>query len=176
MKPIIKKLIIHIDGASQGNPGPSGIGITFESMTGEKLFEISNFIGYKTNNQAEYEALITALKNLQKKHTNRRPPKAIADGGWSLTQNSEIIIRTDSELLCNQVNGLYKVRDWSLRKLHSEVIKLIKELPKINLTLIPREENRNCDRLAKKAIREMIKSGVVSKATKTTKAQSLFSQ
>ena len=164
MKPIIKKLIIHIDGASQGNPGPSGIGITFESMTGEKLFEISNFIGYKTNNQAEYEALITALKNLQKKHTN-----------WSQTQNSEIIIRTDSELLCNQVNGLYKVRDWSLRKLHSEVIKLIKQLPKINLTLIPREENRNCDRLAKKAIREMIKSGVVLKATKTAKAQSLFS-
>lgn len=164
MKPIIKKLIIHIDGASQGNPGPSGIGITFESMTGEKPFEISNFIGYKTNNQAEYEALITALKNLQKKHTNR-----------SQTQNSEIIIRTDSELLCNQVNGLYKVRNWSLRKLHSEVIKLIKELPKINLTLIPREENRNCDRLAKKAIREMIKSGVVLKATKTAKAQSLFS-
>lgn len=160
---IVNKIIIHIDGSSQGNPGPSGIGVVFESENKKKLLEISKFIGERTNNQAEYEALVSALKMLKAKHLN-----------WRLTDSPEIIIKTDSELLYYQITGSYKVRDWSLKKLYIEAVKLMKELPKLQLMLIPREENRTCDHLAKKIIKTMIKSGTIAKS-KVIKAQNLFS-
>jgi ribonuclease HI len=159
----IKKIIVHIDGSSQGNPGPSGIGVNCETGDGKKISEISKYIGFGTNNQAEYKALIETLRMLGTKYLNQE-----------IGKNPKIIIKTDSELLCNQVNGLYKIKDFSLRKLFSEVDKLKEALPEITVELIPREENRICDRLAKKSIKTAMKSGVAAKP-KTVKVQTLFS-
>ncbi len=160
--PASSKIIVHIDGSSQGNPGPSGIGIFCQSQDKKKIAEISKYIGYGTNNQAEYKAMIEALSMLSIKLTNQE-----------LSQDSEVVIKTDSQLLCNQINGSFKIKDFSLRKLFSEVDRLKKYLPTIRIELIPREQNRICDRLAKKAIRTAIKSGVVMKP-KIVQAQSLF--
>lgn len=162
----VSKLIIHIDGSSQGNPGPSGVGGVFESGDGKKLLEISKYIGEGTNNRAEYQALITALTMLSAKHLN-----------WLLVSDAEILIKTDSELLYNQVNGDYKVKDWVLKKLHSKVIGLQKVLPKFKMVLIPREKNRVCDRLAKRAIKDALeKYGIKPKDKNIRKAQRLFAQ
>lgn len=161
----IAKLVINIDGSSQGNPGPSGVGVYFESGDRQKLIEKSRYIGVRTNNQAEYEALLDALKTLK-----------TTDRNWQLADQSEIEIRTDSELLYCQITGVYKVRDFSIKKLYSEAVRLMKELPKIKMALIPREENRICDRLAKKAINEMIKSGKVKRVSNQPKIRSLFTE
>lgn len=138
---------MHIDGSSQGNPGPSGISATFETSPGKKLLEISKFIGEGSNNQAEYQALIFALKILKDKLRV-----------WSVKTDTEIFIKTDSELLFNQVMGSYKVKDWSLRKLYAQVLHLIKEIPQFKMVLIPREENRTCDKLAKRVIKDTLKN------------------
>jgi ribonuclease HI len=161
----IDKIIIYIDGSSQGNPGLCGVGNTFETAYGKKLLEISKFIGEGTNNQAEYQGLISALNVLKDKRLNLR-----------LTPETEIEIRTDSELLYNQINGSYKVKDWSLKKLYSIVQKLKMELPNMKMVLIPREENRVCDKLAKKAIKDAVKQlNVKAKSININKTQSLFS-
>jgi ribonuclease HI len=157
------KIIIHIDGSSQGNPGLSGVSATFEMSDGKKLLEINKFIGEGTNNQAEYRALIIALETLKAKQLI-----------WPLKTNIEI--KTDSELLFNQVNGSYKVKDWGLKKLFAQVLKLKKELPPFKMVIIPREENRTCDKLAKKVIRDAIKSfNIKPKDTNIGKPQTLFS-
>ena len=161
----LDKIIINIDGSSQGNPGPSGISAIFTTATGKILSEVYKYIGEGTNNQAEYKALITALEMLKAKHLS-----------WSLKPSADIEIRTDSELLLNQVNGSYKVKDWGLKKLYSEIQKLKKNIPKFKLVLIPREENRACDKLAKKAIKDtMKKTEVKPKDPNIGKTQSLFS-
>jgi ribonuclease HI len=159
-----KKIIIHTDGSSQGNPGPSGVGVVFETSDKHKLLEINKYIGEGTNNQAEYEAFILALRMLKAKQTE-----------WEIIANPEIIIKTDSELLYYQITGAYKVKDWGLKKLYTDAIKLMKDLPKIKMVLIPREENHSCDKLAKKAIQEMIKSGRVKRKSNINKIQTLFS-
>lgn len=159
------KIIIYIDGSSQGNPGLCGVGNTFETTNGKKLLEISKFIGEGTNNQAEYQGLIFALNVLKDKRLNLR-----------LTPETEIEIRTDSELLFNQINGSYKVKDWSLKKLYSIVQKLKMEFPNIKMVLISREENHVCDKLAKKAIKDAVKQlNVKAKSININKTQNLFS-
>ena len=161
----LNKIIINIDGSSQGNPGPSGISAIFATETGEILSEVYKYIGEGTNNQAEYRALIIALEMLKVKHLN-----------WSLKTHTEIEIKTDSELLFNQVNGSYKVKDWGLKKLYSQVLKLKKGLPNFKMVLIPREENRACDKLAKKAIKDTMKKySIKPKDANIGKPQSLFS-
>lgn len=162
--PPFNKIIIHIDGASQGNPGPSGIGITFEFDNQKKLFQVSKFIGHKTNNQAEYHALLLALKILKAYKSK-----------WAITDESEVKIKTDSQLLYNQVSGNYKVRDFTLQRLLLEIQKLKTQLPKINFELIPRTDNRVCDKLAKKAIKNAIKTKKVSPTTNVKKELKLFS-
>lgn len=129
--------LVFIDGASIGNPGPSGIGVVITDKTRVVLKVISRFIGKKTNNQAEYMALITALKSLE-------DMKIKAD---------KVIIHTDSELLYNQIKGRFKVRNPNLKELYKKVETLLNGI-KIELRKVPRNiepEMKAADRLAKKA-------------------------
>lgn len=142
--PIAKKIIGFIDGASKGNPGPSGIGVYFQTDKNQKLLQISKYRGIKTNNQIEYEALIYALKILKKMYFI-----------WNLTYVSEIIINTDSELIFYQISGRYKVKNVTIKKLYTQALTLMKSLPSVKLALIPRSKNKICDRLAKKAISKL---------------------
>lgn len=126
-------MILHAftDGASRGNPGESGIGIIVRDSNSEVLFSLNGYIGTTTNNVAEYRALLTLL------HKMEAIPCA------------RLVVHSDSELMVRQVNRQYKVKDPELKKYHQQVTALIANLPfPVELRHIPREENRDADKLA----------------------------
>ncbi len=129
-----EKYIVQIDGSSRHNPGPAGIGVRITKADGTVIKEISHFIGIRTNNQAEYEALLIALKEIS-----------------SLLGRKEVVIQTDSELLYYQITGRYRVRNKELKTLHERAKVFLSQLPEVRFTLVPREENRATDRLARNA-------------------------
>ena len=129
-----KSVNIFIDGASRGNPGPSGIGIVFcdgEDNVVKKLFK---FIGNATNNVAEYSGLIYALQ------------EALID------RYDEVKIKSDSELLTRQLTGEYKVKNDNLRLYYDLFQHISKGFNKIEVISIARENNSLADKLANKAI------------------------
>jgi len=132
------RLMIYFDGASRGNPGRAGAGILMTDGEGRKVSEVSRYLGHKTNNQAEYWALLLGLREAKRL------------GGKSLH------IFTDSELVERQIKGIYRVRDLNLRALHSTVQQNLKAFSSFEIESIPREENREADRLANEAIQRRI--------------------
>ena len=131
--PEIDKVILYTDGASRGNPGPAAIGAVLKDTKGNLLARISQRIGSTTNNQAEYRAVIAALK------------KAISLGA------REVELRADSELVVKQINGKYRVKKATLRPLYQEVVKLIVSLDNFKAVNIPRSQNSEADNLANMA-------------------------
>ncbi len=137
----MKKIIIYTDGGSRGNPGPGAIGIVFSNEKGQSLKEYSEYLGDNlTNNEAEYRAVIFALQKF----------KALF--GKKLAQNSEIELKSDSELLIKQLNGEYKILDPKIQSLFLKVWNLRLDFKKIKFTLISREKNKTADGLANKAL------------------------
>ncbi|MEO0156059.1 MAG: ribonuclease HI family protein [candidate division WOR-3 bacterium] len=134
-------VVAYIDGASGGNPGPSAIGIViFDKHNSEKpLAEISRYIGITTNNVAEYEALIHALKWL-------------SDNKFL---NAEIYM--DSELVYKQLMGNYRIKTPHIKILADRVRKLLNKFEKIDLKMIPRERNRLANRLAQSIVKNIKK-------------------
>ncbi len=130
----MEKYKIYIDGAAKGNPGPGGIGIVCRDSSNNVKFKISKGIGKVTNNQAEYLALIEALK------------KAIEDG------LEDITIFSDSSIIVNQVNDLYKVKNQFLYGYYSEAKELMTKVKEIEIKLISRTENKEADVLASNAV------------------------
>jgi ribonuclease HI len=124
---------IYIDGASRGNPGSSAIGVVIIDAKGNKR-KIKKYLGIHTNNQAEYHALITALAAAKK------------------LKKTYLTIFTDSQLLANQINRLWKVRDAEIKALYQEARSLISSFKKVNLSHIPRNLNKEADRLANQAL------------------------
>ena len=129
-------LDIHIDGASRGNPGDAGFGGHVTARDGSELAGLYGFLGKATNNVAEYQALIHALRF------------AIARGA------SDVRVFSDSELVVKQMNGQYKVKHPDMIPLHREARLLIGKLPKVSLSHVRREQNRDADRLANRALDE----------------------
>jgi len=137
----MKKIIINTDGGSRGNPGPGAIGIIFSNEKGQSLKKYSEYLGDNfTNNEAEYRAVIFALQKF----------KALF--GKKLAQNSEIELKSDSELLIKQLNGEYKILDPKIQSLFLKVWNLRLDFKKIRFTLISREKNKTADGLANKAL------------------------
>ena len=132
------RLIIYFDGASRGNPGRAGAGIWIADGEGKKISEVSRYLGHKTNNQAEYWALLLGLREAKRL------------GGKSLR------IFTDSELVERQIKGIYRVRDLNLKILHRTVQENLKVFSSFEIQSVPREENREADRLANEAIQRRI--------------------
>ena len=130
--PMGSQLIIYTDGASLGNPGPAGIGIVIYDMDDRQVGKVSTSIGTRTNNYAEYTAIIRALK--------------IAH----YFQAHEVKIRTDSELVVKQVNGEYQVKNENIKPLYSELKNVIKRIPKVKIEHVTRNLNDKADYLAKK--------------------------
>ena len=123
-----KKAILYFDGASKGNPGPAGIGVVL--LVGEKKYTISKNIGEKTNNQAEYTALIEGLKKAKELGIK------------------ELVVRGDSQLVIRQMKGVYKVKNENVKPLFEQAKELEKEFEKVAFEWVPREENKEADRLA----------------------------
>ncbi len=130
----IKRLVIFTDGAAAPNPGPAAIGAIIKDEQGKLLARISQRIGRATNNQAEYRAIIAALE------------KAISLGAKHVEVNS------DSELVVKQINGKYRVKKATLKPLYQEVKKLQSRLEGFTITHIPRQQNREADKLANKLL------------------------
>ena len=133
----VNKVIINADGAARGNPGPAAIGATIKDETGNLIARISKRIGVTTNNQAEYRAIITALE------------KAINLGA------KHVALKSDSELVVQQINGRYKIKNAALRPLYQEVVKLTGSLESITVSYVPRTRNAEADKLANKALDEI---------------------
>ncbi len=130
----MKKIIIYSDGGARGNPGPAGIGAVLYDENKKLLAEISEYLGETTNNQAEYRALIFALK------------KAKSLGGEDLS------CYLDSELVVKQLKREYKVKNAELAPLFLEVHNLSLNFKKIEFIHVRREFNKEADRLANEAM------------------------
>ncbi|MCE5299582.1 MAG: ribonuclease HI family protein [Spirochaetia bacterium] len=118
-----------IDGASSGNPGHSGIGVVIYKGKEQILME-SKYIGETTNNVAEYSALLHLLEVAQKHGIKT------------------LKVFSDSELMVKQMNGEYKIRDERLKELASKAVSMKKHI-KFELSHIPRESNKEADKLSK---------------------------
>lgn len=128
------KLKIYADGGARNNPGPAGVGIVIYDENGKELEEISRYLGERTNNQAEYEAVITALE----KSLKYKP--------------EHIDLFLDSLLIINQLQGQFKVKNHGLKSLHQKAVDLVLKFKKVNFNSIPREKNKLADKLVNKAI------------------------
>ncbi|MFQ6104167.1 MAG: ribonuclease HI family protein [Candidatus Glassbacteria bacterium] len=124
---------VYIDGASRGNPGPSGAGIVIEVPGGEKR-EVSRYLGERTNNQAEYEAFKLALEELK---------------GLGVRK---ACFYSDSELLVRQLRAEYRIRNEGLRPLFGRVLSMLSDLEAYEIELIDRKSNKRADQLANFAI------------------------
>ena len=127
------KWIIYTDGASRGNPGEAGAGAFLVSDSGKEI-PLSHYLGIKTNNQAEYAALVMGLAEL-KKHKVR-----------------EVEIRADSELMIRQLKGEYRIKNEGLIPYYERVKNLLESFEKVTFCHVPREENKKADKLANEAI------------------------
>ncbi|OIN96067.1 hypothetical protein AUJ66_07475 [Candidatus Desantisbacteria bacterium CG1_02_38_46] len=132
----MSKTKIYIDGACIGNPGKSGAGVVFYNEKGQQLCELSHYLGEATNNIAEYQSLILALK------------KAMEIG------LDNLFIYTDSELIARQINGFYKVRDKKLKLLYKKAMELLTNFKSVRVRHISRDENKYADRLAMQAVKK----------------------
>lgn len=134
-------LEINTDGGSRGNPGPAAIGV-YAASNGVKVFTLSEAIGETTNNVAEYTAVIRSLEELVEKEVNSEKLKFILD----------------SELIVRQIIGQYKVKQPHLKILRNQAIELIKTLKDkgqintISFVSVPREQNKNADKLVNEAL------------------------
>jgi ribonuclease HI len=137
----MKKVIIYTDGASRGNPGQGSVGVVFCNEKQEIIKTYNSYLGEKiTNNEAEYQAVIFALK------------KFISVFGKKLAKESELEIRSDSELLVKQLKGEYKIINPRIQLLFIELWNLKIDFNKISFKLIPREKNKEADRLANESL------------------------
>lgn len=147
MKP--EKIIVYADGGARGNPGPSGIGVVIE-RGGRVIGKYAQSIGQRTNNEAEYEAVIFALKKL--KHLF----------GKQKTRDLEIEIKMDSELVSRQLSGKYKITEERFYPLFVKVWNLKMDFGSIFFTEIPREKNKEADRLLNEELnKSMIQSKLI---------------
>lgn len=122
--------VLCVDGASFGNPGPSGTGIVL-TVDGETVVERSEDTGYGTNNQAEYRALIEGLGEAVQRGIRK------------------LVVRSDSQLLVRQMLGEYKIKAKGLKGLKAEADALRERIDEVRFEHVPRERNARADELAK---------------------------
>lgn len=129
-----KWLIAHCDGGARGNPGPAGYGAVLQTESGEVLAELSEFLGIRTNNYAEYSGLLGVL-------------------AWALEHgHRRLRVVSDSELMVKQIQGRYKVNSPDLKPMWTEARSRIAHLDEFQITHALRHKNKDADRLANMAM------------------------
>lgn len=127
-------VIAYTDGGARGNPGPAGFGVHIADQDGNRVVDLSEYLGHQTNNYAEYSALIAALE-------------------WAVRNGHRAVqVVSDSELMVKQVRGVYKVRNENLQPLFDKARRLIGELEWFEIKHVLREQNRHADGLANEAM------------------------
>jgi ribonuclease HI len=135
VKPLLA-LRLHVDGASRGNPGEAGFGIHVTDLQGGLVASLFGYLGKATNNVAEYQALLHGLR-------------------FALARGATLVeVFSDSELLVRQIEGRYRVKNPGLVPLHREAQSLIARFTRARLAHVRREQNREADRLANRALDE----------------------
>jgi ribonuclease HI len=129
-----EKLVVNVDGGARGNPGPAAIAAVVQGPGGEVLRERGERIGRATNNVAEYKALLLGIA-------------MAAELGAP-----ELELVGDSELIVKQVKGEYKVKDATMRELHSEVKQALCDFDRWSIRHVRREHNKEADRLVNEAL------------------------
>ncbi len=131
--------VAYIDGGSRGNPGPAGYGVRIEDASGKLVEAFHGSLGIATNNVAEYQGLLAALR-------------------WAETRDAgPLLVRSDSELLVKQMLGLYRVKNPGLQPLHREACRLVRAIGQVSFEHVRRERNAEADRLANEAMDEAAK-------------------
>src|ERR1700749_518787 len=127
-------LIAHCDGGARGNPGPAGYGAVLQTEDGETVAELSEFLGIRTNNYAEYSGLLGVL-------------------AWTLEHDyHRLRVVSDSELMVKQIQGRYKVNSPDLKPLWTEARARISKLERFEISHALRHKNKDADRLANQAM------------------------
>ena len=133
------KLSIYTDGGARGNPGIAGCGFIVVDENGLQIHQHSQFLGTKTNNEAEYIGLITALKWL--------------GDNQSIHQVTKTTIFMDSQLIVRQMQGKYKIKAPNLKMYYQQAINLLSQItPPLAFQDIPRHKNKIADALANQAM------------------------
>lgn len=128
---------IFTDGGSRGNPGPAAIGIVVYDQDKNIIFELAKYIGNKTNNQAEYQAVLEAIKWLCE----------------HISRIKKVDFFVDSELVAKQLNGEYKIKSANIKPLVNQINQLRNTLPfKITFTHLLRSNNKKADQLVNQAL------------------------
>jgi probable phosphoglycerate mutase len=135
------RLIVACDGAARGNPGPAGIGAVLLDEHGTVLAEVAEGIGVATNNVAEYTAAIRGLERA---------------GELGAT---DVLLRSDSRLLVEQLAGRFKVKNARLRELHTRARSIATAFERIRYEHVPRERNQHADRLANRGVDDWLAAG-----------------
>ena len=128
------KYIIYTDGGARGNPGPGGAGAVIYDINNKIIKECSRFLGYTTNNKAEYQALILGLEEAKK------------------IKASIVDCYLDSKLVVEQLNRKYKVKNQELGVLFLKVWNLSQYFKQVNFYHIPREKNKKADSLVNQVL------------------------
>ena len=135
------RVTINCDGAARGNPGPAGAGAIVVDEEGAVLAEVAEGLGETTNNVAEYTAVIRGLEEAKRLGAH------------------EVLLRSDSQLLINQLTGRYRVKAPHLQPLHRRVRALLVGFAKVDLEHVPRERNAEADRLANLGVDRWLADG-----------------
>jgi ribonuclease HI len=135
------RVIINCDGAARGNPGPAGAGAIVVDEDGAILAEVAEGLGETTNNVAEYTAVIRGLEEAKRLGAH------------------EVLLRSDSQLLINQLTGRYRVKAPHLQPLHRRARALLAGFAKVDLEHVPRERNVEADRLANLGVDRWLADG-----------------
>ncbi len=141
-----ENLDIFVDGACSGNPGPAAIGVVIQKE-GQTIATIARPIGEATNNVAEYSALVYALQQAL------------------ILQATRVKIFTDSELMFYQLTGSYKVKDQKLKFLYDQAQELKRGFQNVELVHVPREQNKEADKLATGVLQNVTKKQAKMVAT-----------
>jgi ribonuclease HI len=130
-----RSALANVDGGSRGNPGPAGYGVRIEQDDGS-IVELKQSLGTATNNIAEYNGLLAALR-------------------WAVEHDvASLHVRSDSELLVKQMRGEYRVKNPGLLPLYEEARALVQRLGRVRFEHVRREHNAEADRLANEAMDE----------------------
>jgi len=137
----LEKIIVNTDGGSRGNPGPAAVGVVIQDSKGAIIKEYGEALGgHMTNNEAEYEAVIFALKKL----------KALY--GKEKTQEMSVKFVVDSELIANQLTGTWRVEEERMQSLYMKVHNLKFDFKSVTIKAVPREKNTRADELLNQAL------------------------
>lgn len=136
----MEKIIIYIDGGSRGNPGQAASAAVFCNQNGQSIKEYSQYLGISTNNEAEYNGLLLALKKSKSLFGKDKVKKMIVE------------IRSDSELLVKQMNGEYKIMDSKIQALFLQAWNLKIDFGKVEFVQVAREMNKKADALVNETL------------------------